>query len=343
MNTNSTASPNPRNRSGNTPEIDPDIRVAFILSPRFTIIAFASFVDCLRHAADEADQSRQIYCSWSVVAPNLEPIEASCGIQVIPQQTFPDPTIFDYIVIVGGLLPVCLEVPEVTYDYLRAARACNVSVVGLCTGSFILAKAGLLDGRKCAVHFEHRQQLVDLFPGVIPVTDRVYFNDRGIITCPGGTAPLDLAFTLIEEHCGKARAVKGITSLLVDKHRAVHHMPHRPYDSLTACGDWRVEQSVALMQRNISKPFGIDVLAHRLGTSARELNRAFEKHAGDGPATIWRKIRLAHGHWLLLNSARAVTQIALECGFADTSHFSRWFKTTYGEGPKIFREHRRRI
>jgi len=323
---------------GESWDIEPDIKVGFILSPRFTIIAFASFIDCLRHAADEADHSRQIFCRWSIIASSLDPVEASCGVAVIPQQLFPDPASFDYIIVVGGLLPMCMDLPAVTYQYMRTARASNVSIIGLCTGSFVLANAGLLDGFRCAVHFEHRKQFSEMFPDSHPVSDQIYVEDRGMITCPGGTAPIDLAFKLIEKHCGKARAVKGIISLLVDLHRSEKHMPHRPYDSLTGCGNWRVEQAVEIMQRNLTRSFGIIELAHRLGTSLRELNRAFRKHADATPATIWRNIRLAHGHWLLVNSTRNVTPIALECGFSDGAHFSRWFKKSYGESPKVFRQ-----
>lgn len=330
-------------RPNTAPDIAPDIRVGFLLSPDFTILPFASFIDCLRHAADEADRSRQIYCRWSVVAPSLDPIRASCGVEVTPHEVLPDPTRFDYLVVVGGILPGCLDQPARSYDYLRAAYAAGVSLIGLCTGSFVLARAGLLDDRFCAVHPEHRRELTQLFPAVRPVTDKIYVNDQRIFTCPGGTAALDLAVTLIEEHCGKARALKGLMSLLVDKHRAAHHLPHRPYEALTVCGNWRVEQAVLLMERNISRPFGIAELAARLGSSMRELNRAFARHVGQSPAAIWREMRLAHGHWLLLNTNRTVTQVAYECGFADTAHFSRWFRRAYGEAPKIFRQRHRAV
>ncbi len=325
------------------PDVEPDIKVGFILSPKFTLLAFASFIDCLRHAADEADRSRQIHCHWKVIAPTLDPVEASCGVKVNPQALFPDPASFDYVVIVGGLLPWCLDLPQTTYDYLLSARRSNVAVAGLCTGSFILANAGLLDDHDCAVHFEHRQQFAGLFPKVRPITDQFFVNDRGLITCPGGTAALDLAASLIKEHCGKARAVKGLVSLLVDQHRATHHMPHRPYEHLAACGDWRVEQSIELMERNFSRPFTIEELARRLGSSLRELNRAFARSARESPSSVWRKLRLSHGHWLLLNTSRSATQIAYECGFTDAAHFSRWFMRIYGETPSAFRTQRRRV
>lgn len=323
--------------------IEQDLKVGFILSPQFTLIAFASFIDCLRHAADEADYSRQIFCKWRVIAPKIEPVTSSCGVELLPQAQFPDPKTFTYIVVVGGLIPDCLNLCEQTYRFLSSARLQHVPIVGLCTGSFILARAGFLEGRHCAVHFEHRKQFAEMFPAAYPVTDKSFINADNVITCPGGIAPLDLAFALIEEHCGKARAVKGITSLLVNHHPVTHHGFLRPYDNLTYCGNWRVEQAVHLMQRHISAPFRINQLASRLDTSTRELNRAFKQYAGETPLQIWRKIRLAHGHWLLLNSARNITQIAMECGFADAAHFSRWFKQQYRERPSVFRQYRRKV
>ena len=329
--------PEKRRRLG----ITPGLRVGFILAPQFTLIAFASFIDSLRHAADEADRSRQIHCKWRVIAPDLDPVEASCGVSVVPNATLSDPQAFDYIAVVGGLLPACLDLPGESYDYLRAAHAKGVPLAGLCTGSFILANAGFLDDRNCAVHIEHRRHLEEMFPRVRPVTDRVYVRDGTILTCPGGTAAIDLAYALIEEHCGRARAVKSLMSLLVEKNRATHHLPHRPYRNLAACGDWRVERSIELIEQHALSPFTVQELARRIGSSTRELNRAFARITSERPGSIWRKIRLNHAHWMLLNTHRSVTQIALECGFADSAHFSRWFRREYGEAPLAFRRSRR--
>lgn len=325
------------------PGLEPDLRVGFILSPKFSLLPFAGFIDCLRHAADEADRSRQIYCRWSVIAPSLHAIQASCGVRIMPQEVLPEPTCFDYVVVVGGVLPWALNHPPETYSYLRHANEEEVPIIGLCTGSFILAAAGLMDGLRCAVHFEHERQMMQLFPKVIPVTDEVYVMDHAMITCPGGTAAIDLSVALITEHCGKARAIKGLMSLLVDNHRFAHHVPQRPYEKLLECGDWRVERAVRLMQGNLNRPFGVEALARRTGSSLRELDRAFARHVGEKPVTFWRKMRLTHGHWLLINTNRTITQIAHECGFADTAHFSRWFKRTYCESPNAFRVRRHEL
>ena len=320
--------------------IAPDLKVGFVLSPDFTILPFAGFIDALRHAADEADRSRQIYCRWSCVAPETVPVRSSCGVSFTPDEPLGDPSRFDYVVVIGGLLPSCLGQPAATFQFLRDAAARGVTVVGLCTGSFVMAGAGLLDGRRCAVHVAHRRDLVDMFPSVIPVTDEIYVFDHGCITCPGGTAAIDLATTIITHHCGRARALKALNALLVDKHRAAHHVPRRPWEALASCGDRRVRDAVVLMERNIGQPFGIEELARRVDTTSRQLHRAFAARAGTSPAAFWRYLRLTHAQWLLLHTERAVTRIAHECGFADCAHFTRWFKRSYGETPHAFRIHR---
>ena len=324
------------------PDIEPDIRVGFILSPRFSLLPFAGFIDSLRHAADEADFSRQIFCHWKIVGPSMTPVTASCDVEVFPNEIFPEQSEFDFIVIVGGQLPASLEHPTETIHYIRRAYEMNISIIGLCTGSFVLAKAGLLDNRRCAVHIEHRNLLKKLFPLTLPETDQIYVNDGEIITCPGGTSALDLAFSLIEERCGRARAIKGMASLLVDKHRTTYELLNQPFGHLSVCGNRQVERAVELMKRQISAPCKLHELAQKLSTSERELNRAFKRHAGEPPTTVWRKMRLSHGHWLLVNTTRTVTQIALECGFSDGAHFCRWFRRTYNESPVAFRKRRRK-
>ena len=325
------------------PSIEPDLKVSFILSSKFTLLPFAGFIDCLRHAADEIDYSRQVYCQWQVIAPRIEPIHASCGVPVLPELTFKEAGAVDYLVVCGGRLPWSMDVPHETLAFVRESYKKGTTIIGLCTGSFIVARAGLLAGKSCAVHVIHRKQFESLFPDSHPVTDRNFLNEDGIITCHGGTSTIDLACTLIEAHSGKVRAVKALNGLVFDQRRQAHHMPHRPFEHLASCGNWRVEQATVLMEQNFSNPFSVSSLAERLNTSERELNRAFIKHANDSPSVICRNMRLAHGHWLLTSTNRTITQIAFECGFSDGPHFSRWFKQTYGEPPNLFRKRRRQV
>ena len=317
--------------------------MGIILAPQFSILPFAGFIDCLRHASDIKDHSRQIYCNWTILAQAIRPVRASSGLEVMPQTILPEVGQFDYLVVAGGILPQCLDLHPETYDYIKQAAKQDIPVIGLCTGSFILARAGLLDKRRCCVHAEHKEQFNKLFPTTETITDQAYVIDQGVITCPGGIASLELAFTLIETHCGKARAIKGLKSLLVADHRLTQHMLQRPYEQLTSCGNRRVEMAVDLMELNFAKPYSIGELARNRSISVREPKRAFMQYAGEPPTVVWRNIRLAHGHWLLLNSSRTVTEIAFECGFADGPHFSRCFKRVYDESPGDFRNNRRDI
>ena len=332
------ATPNPA--SDSLLPAHPDIRVGFVLSPSFTLLPFAGFVDTLRHSADEGDRSRQIYCHWRILGPSLEPVRSSCGAEVAPWQVYGDPCAFDYIVVVGGLVPAFEEHAPETFAFLRLAGQQRVPVVGLCTGCFAMAEAGLLDGRRCAVHFRHREEFMERYPRVKVTTHEMFVFDGDVITCPGGTAAIDVAVELVMRHSGKARALKGLADMIVDEHRAAHHAPRMPYEELLNCGDWRVERAVRLMQRSLSQPSSIARLAQQLGTSVSQLDRAFAEHAKATPAALWREMRLQHARWRLLNSSRSITEIAYECGFADCAHLVRRFKREFGETPQEFRKMR---
>jgi len=324
------------------PELAPEMRVGMILSPTFSLLPVASFLDALRHAADEADFGRQIYCSWKILGPVAgETVTSSCGLTSNVDSVFPDPSELDYLVVAGGHLPECMQLPEASLNYIRQARAANVSLVGICTGSFILAQAGVLDGTRCAVHVEHSRQLRHLFPKAIPVTDQLIVSDKDIFTCPGGSTALDLAFSLIRTRCGRARAVKALTSLMVGKERAAKLAPDREYAHLFSCGNSKVENALGIMESHLSSPFTIKDLAAQVNISANGLLAAFNRHAGVGPMEVWRNMRLSHSRWLLLNTNRTITQIAYECGFSDCAHFSRWFQKKYGTSPTKFRNVRK--
>jgi transcriptional regulator GlxA family with amidase domain len=304
---------------------------------------FTCLVESLRHAADQADYSRQIYCRWRLLAPNFDPIRASCGFEVLPDEIFTPKTKFDYVIVIGGLLPDASEVPEETRAFLNRERQKGTTIVGVDNGSLVLSQMGWLDGRDCAIHFFHRLQFSESFPNVNPVTDAPFVDLGDIITCPGGVMALDLAMQLVSKHCGKARAQKGMRQMMVDAGRVAQSAPHMPYSGLAACGDWRVERAIELMERNVTGSLSVAGMAHQLGTSPRELNRAFKRQSAESPATVYRNIRLANAHWLLLNTTRTITQIAHECGFADAAHFSRWFQRSYQSPPHQFRLSRQRL
>src|SRR5699024_2037836 len=120
-----------------------------------------------------------------------------------PWEQFGDPTLFDYVVVVGGLLSQQSLPSASTPAFLLHAAAANVPLIALCTGPFALAQAGLMHGRRCCVSWYHYHDLVERYPEVTPVADQLFVVDRNRITCAGGTAAADLAAWLIERHCGR--------------------------------------------------------------------------------------------------------------------------------------------
>ena len=330
-------------RQPNGASVEPDLIVSFVLLPEFTLLPLTNLVEVIRHAADKSDFSRQIYCRWSIVAPDLSPIRASCGFELIPQKIISPEEKLNFVIVVGGLIPHALNASTQIRKYLLMKHAQGTPLVGVDNGSVVLAQLGLLDGKECAVHFSHRSELSQRFPNVIFTAEQPFIDLGDVITCPGGAKALDLALYLVSKHCGSARAQKAVRKMMVDPERLFSTAPHMPYQDLSVCGDWRVERAIDLMEQNITNSMNIHEMANLLGTSRRDLNRAFLKFSNEGPATIFRNIRLESSHWLILNTNRTITQIAHESGFFDVAHFNRWFKNRYGAPPGEFRRRRLRL
>ena len=132
-----------------------------------------------------------------------------------------------------------------------------------------MARTGLLDGCRAAIHTHHRPEFIEMFPNVIPVENELYVSEGDILTCPGGTAAIDLAVEILIEHCGRSRGMKGLTALVVDEHRSAHEVARLPYQDLEECGNWRVEQAVKIMRQKLREPDTTEHLAEKLGSTVR--------------------------------------------------------------------------
>ena len=162
------------------------LNVGFILTKRFTLCAFATFVDVLRLAADEGDRSRPILCGWRVLSPTMEPIASSCGVAVQPDERLGDPARFDYVVVVGGLVDEIESLHADAVRFLERAAAAGVPLVGVCTGTFALHRAGLMQGYRACVSWFHHEDFLERFDGLRPVSDQIFVVDRDRLTCSGG-------------------------------------------------------------------------------------------------------------------------------------------------------------
>jgi len=313
------------------------LRVGFILANHFTLTAFSVFVDTLRLAADEGDGSRPIHCRWTVMSASGRPLRASCGLEIQPQSGLLDPRGFDYIVVVGGLLHQGSQIDASTEAYLRAAAAKGVALIGVCTGSFILARAGLMRGRRCCVSWYHHHDLAEEFDDVVPVSDRIFLVDGDRITCSGGAGAADLAALLVDKHVAHSAARKSLNVLLFDNPRAASATQPAPPGVPTG-SDSRVRRATLLMEQNVADPLPIADIAERVGASVRQLDRLFRAELGRGPSATYRAMRLEAGRWMLERTSRPVADIATQTGFVDGAHFSREFRKMLGRSPSNWRK-----
>lgn len=316
---------------------DVRLSVAFILARQFTLCAFANFVDVLRLAADEGDRSRPILCKWTVLSDSMDPVLSSCGITVQPKERLGDPARFDYIVVIGGLMEETTSLGGPYTRFLHDAAAKGVPLVGVCTGAFLLHQAGLMKGYRCCVSWFHHADFLEQFEGLNPVTDQIFVVDRDRLTCSGGASSAHLAACLVDRHVGRAQANKSLHIMIIDEAlRAEKPQPGITMDFKTR--DPIVLRALLLMQQNIDTPYSVAEVARRIGHSKRQLERHFQKALNTSPQAAFLSMRLSLAHHLITTGTKSISQIALDCGFCDSSHLSRMFRRRFDCTPLALRQ-----
>lgn len=314
----------------------PRLSVGFILAKRFTLCAFANFVDVLRLAADEGDRSRPILCDWSVLSDTMNPVPSSCGVTVQPSERLGDPARFDYIVVVGGLLEETPNISSAYTSFLRRAAAAGVPLVGLCTGAFILHRAGLMQGYRACVSWFCHADFLEQFDGLEPISDQIFVVDGDRLTCAGGASSAHLAAYLVEKHVGRAQASKSLHIMIIDNAM----QPEKPQPGIPlelTTEDTMVRRALLLMQQRIDTPLSVTEIARQMGNSKRQLERHFRSALDTSPQAAFLSIRLAFARHLLEATDKSISTIAVECGFCDSSHLSRMFRQRYDRTPSEMR------
>jgi transcriptional regulator GlxA family with amidase domain len=325
---------NPRRTSPRQAEL----RIGIVLWPGFPLLSLAGLSDALRHAADLGDRSRQVRCTWRVIGQTGESVRASSGIDVPVQEAFSSAFDFDYLAVIGGLLSQMDHVPARYPRYLKDAAQAGIPLIGICTGSFVLARHGLMEQRVACVHPFHADDWKAMFPKLAFVTHADYHIDRDRITCAGGISIIELAAELTRRHCGPGTSAKVIHQMTVAPRRARGHMARRQALGYITTEKDQLRQVVLLMEKNLSPPLEIAVLARLVGSSTRQIERAFLAETSLTPSEYYRTLRLKYARWLLTTSDTPVHDIAFECGFADSSHFIRHFRAQYGMAPGRLRQ-----
>src|ERR1700733_14928071 len=232
------------------------LRVGIILAEHFTLSAFAVFIDHLRLAADEGDRSRPLHVQWSIMASREASVPASCGVLIEPTSGFIDPESLDYVVVVGGLLHAGPQLDEATIRYLREVASSNVPLIGICTGSFILCRAGLMKGSRSCVSWNHYQDFLGAFPTQEVIAARPVPADRPRTSLTGRAGSAARAPYLIEQRLGRAVAQKASQVLLFDRPRSGSDaQPHPPLSE--SVSEPRVRRALLLMEQNLARPIAV--------------------------------------------------------------------------------------
>ncbi|WP_446737612.1 GlxA family transcriptional regulator [Rhizobium sp. CFBP 8762] len=312
------------------------LRIGFVLARSFTLSAFALFVDTLRLASDEFDRSGRVLADWEVLGSTRHLITSSCGVKVAATSDFVDPGRFHYIAVVGGLLNNDTVIDRDTEDYLKTAAAKKVRLLGICTGTFILAELGLMNGHRTCVSWLHYNAFRQRFPDLPVRSDRIFNLDRTRGSCAGGSSAADMAATIVRRHISKKAERNALEVLHIEKARTGLAIQTRQPLSIEV-RDPRLRAVLIMMESHVEGTVEIAELASSVGLSRRQLERLFMSETNASPAAIYRRVRLERARQLILTTKAPLIEIALEVGFENASHFSRAFSKTFGQSPTRLR------
>lgn len=303
-------------------------RIGFLTLPNHSMIACANALEALRMANYVTET--EIY-SWRVVTLDGVPAPASNGLTLTPTVPLGEAGPLDLLLVCGGI-DVRHSVAPGLEDALRRLARRGTALGALCTGSFVLADAGLLDFHRCAIHWENLPAIREEFPEIDFVED-AYVIDRDRLTCTGGVAPLEMMLELIAAQGGKVLADKVSEQFILYRAARVPGVRReaRPRRQLA---DPTLARAVRLMEGAIERPLAIAALAERLDVSPRQLERLFRRHLGASPAAYQLGLRLERARELLRLSPLPVTDIGLACGFQSAAHFSTAYARRFGRSPR---------
>jgi transcriptional regulator GlxA family with amidase domain len=312
-----------------TPEpTEGQLHVAFLLLPEYSMLAFTSALETMRMA--NYISQRTLY-TWSLVTPDNVAVHASNNLAMEPTATTDALASCDLMFVCGGT-NVGRAVDNRLRSLLRQCAQRNIPLGALCTGTYALASAGLLDGHRCAIHWENLAAIREEFPKVA-FSQEVFIIDRLRMTCSGGVAPLHLFLHLIRAHHGAALAMAISEQFIVDRLRAADDQQQMPQPEVIGPGYQHLTESIELMAANIEEPLLMADVASVVQISLRQLERLFQRYFQMNPAQYYMGLRLRRARELLMLTSQPITQITVACGFQSASHFCKAYRNHFGNAP----------
>lgn len=300
----------------------------FLLTPQFSMMAFAAAIEPLRQA--NRMSRRELY-HWRIASEGGEAILCSNGCRISADMALEDVERGTSIVVCSGL-EVREGATRPVLSWLRTQSRRGARMGAVCTGAHVLAKAGLLDGKRCTIHWENQAAFAEEFPET-ELSNMLYCTDGGVFTCAGGTASADMMLQLISEEHGP-----DLGALVAD---AMVHAPIRTDTdeqrlSVPARIGVRHPKLVSIiqtMEQNTEEPISPSELAKGVNMSTRQLERLFRRYLNRSPKRYYMELRLEKARNLLLQTDMTVINVALACGFTSPSHFSKCYRNHFERTP----------
>lgn len=314
----------------------PPTHYGFLVVPGFSLIAYAAAIDTLRLANRVANQ--EIY-SWETFSVDGKPVTASNGLEVTPQRNLKNHSIYYAVLFVCGGAKIHQRWSQALGEGLRNASRKGMALGSLCTGSYLLAKAGLLDGYRCTVHWEYLPSMREAFPR-LRLTDDIYEIDTDRYTCSGGTTPIDMMLELISLEHGPGLTADISEEIVIDRIRSKQEAQRIPLRQQLGTSQPKLTEAVLLMESNLEEPLSPDELASYVNISRRQLERLFRSYLSCTPSHYYMRLRLRNARLLLLQTKKSIVEISLACGFTSQSHFSKCYRDMFSLTP---RDTRRRL
>jgi transcriptional regulator GlxA family with amidase domain len=308
------------------------LRIGFVVSPGFQVMSFAA-VSAFEFANVSAGE--KLY-DIHLLSEAGGAAASSLGMSV-DTKPFGDPA-FDTLIF-GGLLEPRPSSPGLIAFVQSALPACR-RIASICTGAFILAEAGLLDGRRATTHWLVARDLQSRFPQVRMEEDRIFIIDGPIWTSAGMSAGIDLALGMVEKDFGAELARSVARKLVVYHRRAGGQSQHSALLEMDAKSD-RIQTALAYAKQNLRTPLTVEQLAEAARLSPRQFSRAFRAETGQSPAKAVEHLRVEAARLMMEQSRHPVDVVASETGFADRERMRRAFLRAFGLPPQAMRRNAR--
>lgn len=307
---------------------DKPAHFVFALLNNFSLLAFASALECLRIANRMADAT---LFTWDVQSETGGIVRCSAGTMFEPNGKLSELNRDDVVIVCSGL-----NVQEATtrpvLNWLRREARRGLKVGGLCTGAHVLASAGLLDGKRATIHWENHDSFSEEFVDVV-LTKSVFVIDGGRMTTAGGTSSIDLMLKLIADMHGEDLANAVADQLIYSSIRTDQDTQRLSVPTRIGVRHPKLSAVIHMMERNIEDPISPAILAQDVGMSTRQLERLFRRYLSRSPKRYYMELRLLKARNLLMQTDMSVINVALACGFSSPSHFSKCYRTQYGTTP----------